>query len=401
MLRLGRGTIHSQGLNELETSAYASATSSFAPMPNGSVFGQVPGSRPCVVGSGGKPAYVILFRHCDEGFNTQKAECAHSAAYTGCQGCEYISNSDCATNDCNGLGIQRAYGYGKWLACFGARTGAPVAGIFSQNPPSSANNYDSNGRPMATASMLYDSLLRLTGADPSGLCWMAFDRKTASVPNSSNKILPALASPAFNGKTVAIVWDHGNIQYILQALGVNITGWWWDKCCYDQAVVITMANRSMTTYQLNTFGGNDPCMRGCQAAKSAYPGCPGPWPTPTGGASSLGSHNDSNAGGGLGGLAAAIDGRGAGQVNPGAKHTRRGVAGYSSNAGTASNCASNLSSVGVNMVAPDLLHLAPTSTFATDANLLDTTFDTSANFDTSASFAANSNVSFDGSSLSF
>jgi len=262
---------------------------------------------------------------------------------------------------------------------------------------------------MATASMLYDSLLRLTGADPSNLCWLAFDRSKASVPTSSNPILPALASPAFSGKTVAIVWDHGNIQYVLRALGVNINGWWWDKCCYDQAVVVTMKNRSMVTYQLNTFGGRDPCMVGCQAAKNAFPGCPGPWPTPVASAPTTASHNDVNSGSGLGELSIAIDGRGAGQTNPGAKLNRRSRAAFSSNSGTASNCASNLGAVGVNMIAPDTLHLAPTSsTFDTDAYfdtdstfVSDTTFDTGTYFDTSTSFAASTSVSFDGSSLTF
>lgn len=248
----------------------------FEPLPSRSTCGQVANSRMCgpAAGTGG-PAYVVLFRHCDEGFS-----CGPQAGWSGCRGCEYIKQSNCATNDCSTVGVRRAYGYGRWLDCFGKTTGAPAAAIFSQDPTRS----NTNARPMATAAMLYDSLLRLTNADPDGLCWLQFDRTAASSPSArSNPLVAALTNNAYNGKTVAVVWDHGNIQYILQALGIPLNGWWWNGCCYDQAVVVNMRSRSMRTYQLNTEGGNDSCAGAvCQAAAGPAPGCPGPWPVPFG-----------------------------------------------------------------------------------------------------------------------
>jgi hypothetical protein len=265
-------------LDELETTRAGAA---FAPIRDPSVFSQVAGNRSCssqararLGGGGSNPAYVVLFRHCDEGYT-----CPVAPSYKGCRGCEYLKQDSCATNNCNGVGIPRAYGYGKWLSCFAARTGVGVAAIFSQNP----SGKQTNARPMTTASMLYDSLLRLAGAPPNSLCWAMFDR-TAGSSVTNNPMVSALHAPIYANKTVAIVWDHGNIQYVLRALGVNLGSWWWNGCCYDQAVVVNMKTRAMATYALNTFGGNDPCAGTavCQAASGAFPGCPGPWPVPFG-----------------------------------------------------------------------------------------------------------------------
>lgn len=251
----------------------------FTPLgdPPGSpvTFTRVPDAHACPAGgAGGGPAYVVLFRHCDEGFTKS---CPPSPAFTGCRGCEYLKRDDCATNDCGPAGVTRAYGYGKWLACFAAKTGAPVAAIVSQDP----TRPSTNARPMTTASLVYDSLLRVEGAAPASLCWLQFDRTAASSPTpGANPMVQALGRGAFAGKTVAIVWDHGNIQYVLRALGVNIGNWWWNGCCYDQAVVVTTRTHSMATYRLGTFGAApDPCSGGavCQAAAGPFAGCGGPW----------------------------------------------------------------------------------------------------------------------------
>lgn len=376
--------------------------SGFTPLSGNPVtFSQVTGNRPCQGGGGsGRPAYIVIFRHCDEDYSTQ-AKCRSSAKYSGyqgCQGCEYLKSSVCATNNCSGNGVLRAYGYGKWLSCFSAQNDVEIGAIFSQNPTGA----QTNARPMTTASILYDSLLRLTGMPPNQLCWAQFDRTAASSPTATkNPMVAALGSSAYNNKTVAIVWDHGNVQFVLQALGVNINNWWWNGCCYDQAVVVNMKTREMVTYRLNTFGSNpDPCSGTiCQAASNPYPGCPGPWPvTVSAGAKSrmttTGSHVDLNAGSGLNDLATAIDGDGAGQVNPGAKMSWRGSTGGSSRygRGSASDCGSTEGAVGTSMVALDALNLSPTST----------TFDTSTYFDTSTTFdSAPTSASFNGASLNF
>ncbi|MES2339217.1 MAG: hypothetical protein V4537_14080 [Pseudomonadota bacterium] len=242
----------------------------FAPLQGRLTFAQVPGNRPCVTAQqGAGPAYVVFFRHCDEGYS-----CPHKPAYAGCRGCEFIKQDACATDDCGDKTNTRAYGYARWLACFAARAGAPVAAVFSQDPTRPATN----ARPMTTAAALYDGLLRVAGAAPASLCWMQFDRTAASAP-ANNPMVQALGRAAFAGKTVAVVWDHGNVQYILRALGVSLGNWWWNGCCYDQAVVVTMRTRAMATYRLGgTAAAPDPCAGAvCQAAAGPFAGCAGPW----------------------------------------------------------------------------------------------------------------------------
>jgi len=240
----------------------------------------VPGSRACATAAPGTgwPAQIVIFRHCDEGF---AASCPPKASYAGCRGCEFLDDQSCATNSCGPQGAARAYGYGRWLACFAAQT-APVAAVFAQTFQSGV----SNRRPMTTASMLYDSLLK-QGVSAASLCWEQFPRPPKSAQAYAATMGAAFRRPGYAGKTVAVVWDHGGVQFILGALGINIGGWWWDGCCYDQAVVVRISpsgQKTLTNYKLATFPGADPCASACQAAVASPYGCSGRAPGPGTGA---------------------------------------------------------------------------------------------------------------------
>ena len=236
-----------------------------------STFTDVPQARACPAGGGGRPAQVVFLRHCDETYT-----CPPTKSYNGCPGCEFSKSTPCASNKCSTHGVQRAYGYANWLKCFAKGTSAPIAAIVGQIFVSGKTNQ----RPMTTASMVYDGLIK-SGTDPNTLCWQQYNRVDDNLPDATiiagyrETLVAGIMNPAFNGKTVVVVWDHHGIDFILAALqGLSLTNYYWPACCYDQAAVFSGGH--VDTYRLNAFTGNDPCSGAiCQSATSSYNNCSG------------------------------------------------------------------------------------------------------------------------------
>ena len=267
-------------------------------------FTDVTNSKPCVntAGGVGKPAFILFIRHCDRGYvkdptqpnppvganlppGVKRTTCDHQTTWTDCLGCEYMdSNGGCASNDCSEEGLNRAWALGKWIDCFSkSKSNIPVAAVVGQVFVGGI----SNARPMTTASIILDSLINL-GHNP---CYLTGNK------GGTAKIGPLVNTPAFDGKIVVIVWDHGELTGLInQVTGVsngyhnsgkidskgqpiyvpNVPAIIWDDCCFDQVTVVDKTsplNTSATAYNAMSLKDNDLCGSKCIGKTTPYPLC--------------------------------------------------------------------------------------------------------------------------------
>lgn len=290
-------------------------------LKNPMTFTDITNSKPCVntPGGVGKPAFILFIRHCDRGYSKTvsiknrsapcqgwddlkkqtvnvncnpipekpnsiyRTTCEHKTTWTDCLGCEYLEGiGGCASNDCSEEGLNRAWALGKWVDCFSKSKNIPVAAIVGQSFASG----NSNKRPMTTASIILDSLINL-GNNP---CYLEGNK------NQTEKIGPLVNIPAFDGKIVVIVWDHGELTKLInQVTGVsngyhdsgkkdstgkaifvpNVPAIIWDDCCFDQVTVIDKTSplpTSATAYNAMSLKNNDICGSKC-TGKTPYPSC--------------------------------------------------------------------------------------------------------------------------------